>query len=811
VYAKWAPQAAKHVNDLEVGGVTDKTWTGSAITQTPVIKDGDTTLTAGTDYRILGYEDNVNVGTAKMKIQGIGNYKGYRVVNFSITRKPVTIGFDLEYTSTTYDGTDKKPAIKNFSCSESGLAYNDTNFYTSYSYNRDASTDSTKAKVTISARGNNYTGSTTKEFTIKPRKITPTVVLGFTKTTYNGEAQYPSVTVKDGDTVISSYSYTVDVTNNVEVGTGTDTVTLKGNYEGTGKATFQIVAATKTLSVSVDKSYAGDEQIYDTWYKQPDLVVKSGSATLVKGADYTVDYKDNYYPGTATATATGIGAYAGATGKATFAIKKPDIGTGDYVGKVFARRYTGKAVTPKPSLYVKLAGYGWGTLDEGEEYEVVSYANNVEVGQATMTIKGIGHFAGTATMEFSIVERTDPVVQISDANTTLTYLDEEYNYTGSAIRPNPNVYVNGSYWSLTRGNDYDVSYKNNVELGTATITITGTNDYAGSITRTFKIVDPEAALKDVADATVTVAGQTYTGKALKPAPTVTLGNKTLVKGTDYTVTYANNTKAGKATVTITGVRAAGYKGTKSVTFSIAKAKISKAAATIATQAYTGKALVPAPKLTYGGKTLVKGTDYTLAYASNVKVGTATITVTGKGNFSGTKAVKFKIAKLTVTPAKTKYAYTGKVITPGVTVKIGATTLTKDTHYTVKYASGRKVVGTYNIKVTLKGDYAGTKTVSFAIAPKATAISKLAAGSKAFTATWKKQSTQTTGYQIQYALKKDFSGPKTVTISKVGTTSKKFASLKAKATYYVRVRTYHKTGDKTYYSAWSAAKTVTTKA
>lgn len=816
LYAKWAPQAAKHVSELTVSNVVEKPWTGKAITQSPVVKDGNTTLVEGTDYRILGYDNNVNVGTAKMRIQGLGNYKGYRVENFSIARKPVTVSFDLEYETTAYDGTYKTPAIKNFSCSEPGLTYNDTNFYTSYYYNRDASTSGTKARVTVSVRGNNYAGSATKEFTITPRKITPTVVLGFTKTTFNGEAQYPSVTVKDGDTVLHSSNYTVEVTNNVEVGTATDTVTLRGNYEGTGKATFQIVPATKTLSVTVDQSYEGEEQIFEAWYKQPDVVVKSGSATLVEGTDYTVDYKDNYYPGTATVTVTGIGAYAGATGKATFTIQKPNIGTADYAGKVTARRYTGKAVTPKPSLYVKLAGYGWITLEEGSEYEVMSYTNNVEVGQATMTIKGIGYFTGTATMEFSIVERQGAVEQISDDNIILTYLYETYNYTGNPVRPNPSVSwrnpSTGRTIGLTRGNNYDITYKNNVNIGTATITITGTDDFAGSVTKTFQIVDPQAALEDLANATVTVEAQTYTGKALTPAPTVKLGDKTLKKGVDYTVTYKNNVNAGTATLTIAGVASSGYKGTKSVTFSVGKAAISKATvASVATQAYTGKALTPAPKLTFGGATLKKGTDYTVAYANNTKAGTATITVAGKGNFTGTKAVTFKIAKLVVKPAKTSYAYTGKAITPAVTVKMGSTTLRKNTHYTVTYASGRKAVGTYNIKVTLKGGYAGSKETSFTIVPKGTTISKLTAASKAFTAKWKKQATQATGYQVQYALKKNFSGAKAVTIAKTGTTSKKVLSLKAKKTYHVRVRTYKKVGGKTYYSAWSATATVTTKA
>ncbi|MGN0522782.1 MAG: fibronectin type III domain-containing protein, partial [Eubacterium sp.] len=110
----------------------------------------------------------------------------------------------------------------------------------------------------------------------------------------------------------------------------------------------------------------------------------------------------------------------------------------------------------------------------------------------------------------------------------------------------------------------------------------------------------------------------------------------------------------------------------------------------------------------------------------------------------------------------------------------------------------------------KGKYSGTKTLYFYIKPKSTSISSLTAGSKKFTVKWKKQATQTTGYQIQYSTSSKFSNAKTVTISKNSTTSKTISSLSAKKKYYVRVRTYKVVNGTKYYSSWSKAKYVTTK-
>lgn len=177
----------------------------------------------------------------------------------------------------------------------------------------------------------------------------------------------------------------------------------------------------------------------------------------------------------------------------------------------------------------------------------------------------------------------------------------------------------------------------------------------------------------------------------------------------------------------------------------------------------------------------------------------------------------KIYKAKTPTLSTKtYTYDGKVKTPGVTVKdTKGKALVKNTDYTVTYPSGRKAVGKYDVTVKLKGKYEGSKKVAFTIKPKGTSISKLTATKKGFKATWKKQSTQTSGYQIQIATNSGFTkGVKNYYVSKNSTTSKSISKLTAKKKYYVRIRTYknckYRGNTVKVYSSWSKSKTVTTK-
>ncbi len=168
-----------------------------------------------------------------------------------------------------------------------------------------------------------------------------------------------------------------------------------------------------------------------------------------------------------------------------------------------------------------------------------------------------------------------------------------------------------------------------------------------SFKATLKAEKYSASLSKV---TLSTTKYTYNGKACQPTVKVLgkVNGKTaaLTKGTDYTVTYKNNIKAGTATVIVKGVN--GVKGTIKKTFTIKPAKILKVTLSSNSLPYTGKARKPIPtvkaKLNGEVVTLTKGTDYTVAYKNNIKAGTATVVITGKGNYTGTITKTFSIKK-----------------------------------------------------------------------------------------------------------------------------------------------------------------------
>ena len=332
---------------------------------------------------------------------------------------------------------------------------------------------------------------------------------------------------------------------------------------------------------------------------------------------------------------------------------------------------------------------------------------------------------------------------------------------------------------------------------------------------TFKTVKTIAKIKAVS---LSSSSYTYDGSAKKPGVTVTDANGAKIASSNYSVAYSNNVKKGTATATVTFK--GNYSGIVKKTFIINPAKVSNVKLSSTSYTYNGKTKTPSVTVKDNkGRKFKNGTDYTVKYSSGRKnVGKYAVKVTFKGNYSGTVKKTFKINPAKVSNVKlssTSYTYNGKTKTPSVTVKDSkGRKLKKGTDYTVKYSSGRKNVGRYAVKVTFKGNYTGSKTVYYYIVPKSTSISRVSALRKGFKLSWKKQKTQTTGYQIQYSTSKKFKKAKAVNVSKNKTTSKYIKKLSSKKKYYVRVRTYKKVKingkTKKVYSSWSKTKTVKTR-
>ena len=237
----------------------------------------------------------------------------------------------------------------------------------------------------------------------------------------------------------------------------------------------------------------------------------------------------------------------------------------------------------------------------------------------------------TAEKEFEVVAR-----ELTEENVTF---GENLVYTGNKLTQTVAVTVDGK--TLTAGTDYTVSDLTGTEPGSYPVTVTGTGNYTGTVTKSFEIAKADISSATISDIDSPVG---YTGTAYEPEVTVTFNGTELALDTDYTVAYTNNVNAGEATVTITGT-GAHFKGSVEKHFTITAADLSGCAfAPIADVTYNTKAHTPEVTVAISGRTLEADKDYTVSYASNVNAGTATVTVTGKGNFTGSANTTFTIAK-----------------------------------------------------------------------------------------------------------------------------------------------------------------------
>ncbi len=444
----------------------------------------------------------------------------------------------------------------------------------------------------------------------------------------------------------------------------------------------------------------------------------------------------------------------------------------------------------------------WCELYAGE-YTVTGY-NPKTLGKQTITVSRLNN-----SFTFNLY------VYDNIAKQTTTVNPVQFEYSGQACKPSVSITDSVTRKRLTVGKDYKLTYGNNLNVGSAYVQITGMGYYEGSFKKTFKIIPKDIS---TAQATVFPNSFTYKGRAIVPTTAITIEGVSLVKDKDYTVTFKNNTNVGTAQVIFKGI--GNYKGTIKSSFTIKPCPVSDCTVKLSASSYTYNGKVKTPTVTIQGalgKTLKNGTDYTVSYASGRKTaGKYKVTVKMKGNYSGTKTLTFKInpvkvSRCSVKLSDTSYVYNGKAKTPTVTVKDSAgKTLKKGTDYTVTYAKGRKNVGTFKVTVKMKGNYSGTKTLTFKIVPKAASINKLTAKSKAIVVKLNRSLQQSTGYQIQYSTSSKFTSAKTVTVSSYKTSSQTLSGLKKGKKYFVRVRTYKTVGKTKFYSSWSAYKSVKTK-
>ncbi len=658
---------AAAVTNCTVSGLTAKTYTGKAQTQSITVKYRNKTLKNGKDYTV-SYQNNINAGTAYVIIKGKGSYSG--TVKRSFTIKPAIIYKQCTFykiASQYYTGSQIKPVpkIKNGTTT----LKNGTDFTLTYQNNVNKGT----AKVYIKGKGN-YSGSCSLTFSITARPVS-TLKITVPSVTYNGKAQKPAVTVKYNNYKFKNGTdYTLSYKNNTKIGTATVTVKGKGKLSGTKSVTFKINAKPiKNAVITYNNSLT-----YNGSKLSPAVTVKYGNATLKKNTDYTVAYSNNVNAGTGTITITGKGIYGGSV-KKTFTIKKLGIsasavsGTGNKV-------YTGSAIKPVPAVKV-----GGRTLKNGTDF-TVSYKNNTEPGTATLKVTGKGNYSGSVSKTFKITARAINDVEVTVPDTV---------FTGEQVRPD--VVVSYGSYQFISDSDYTLSFKDNINIGTASVVVTGKNHLSGSRTVTFPI---EKA--DISSTEIAVKNATFTGSAVKSDVDVRLGNVTLKEGTHYTLSYKNNVNAGTAQVTISGKGS--LEGAVTKSFTIAKADISKASIS-ASGTYAPDGVKIGINAKFGNYTL-KSSDY--SFTAPTAAGEQTLTISGNGNFSGKTTVKCNVAKADIANAKSSLSLStdGKGYT--VTVIYDGVLLTQNKDYKVAVTESGTGVSAV---ITGIGNYGGTATIS----------------------------------------------------------------------------------------------------
>ena len=326
--------------------------------------------------------------------------------------------------------------------------------------------------------------------------------------------------------------------------------------------------------------------------------------------------------------------------------------------------------------------------------------------------------------------------------------------------------------------------------------------------------DPTEDKHNIGSAVFTFANNgpfTYTGSGITPGFTLKYDGTVLKEGTDYTVTYKNNINAGTAAVTIEGK--GNYTGTLEKSFSISPKSIGGFTAVLesVSEEYTGSHIKPSVTLVSGSYKPVQDKDYSVTYTNNTNVGTATVTIRGKGNYTDTIKKTFAIAPAkiegsTVSISQKKYVYDDWNKTPGITVTLSGKVLRKGIDYTVSYLENRNI-GTAKAVIKGKGNYTGQAYSSFTIVPQDTKITKLKKVKKKKTViVTLKNISNRTGYLIVYSKSKTFSSFK---VKKVSGNSVRL-KIKRKAKYYIKARTYKYVNGRMYCSNWSSVHSVRIK-
>lgn len=559
------PQPAD-ISDAAVYGIEDRSYTGENITQNIRLELDGKTLTENTDYSV-SYENNIDAGTAKVLIEGMGNFNGTLEKSFSISSKQITPEITLDEYSFVSDGTEKTPIV----------------------------------------------------------------------------------TVKDGDTVIdkSFYDVTYDE-GRIEAGTYKVYITLKGNYAGSGEASF-----------SIEQNASSDEQTQDEPKDEPDPqeetpadqekpaqdtpvtaisaceiigpadAAYTGSAIeqeirlthdgkqLELNKEYTVRYENNTNAGVAKAIIEGKGAYSG-TLEREFRILPKKISPELILSET---NFTYNGSKQAPSLEVKADGK---VLDK-DSYDASFPEKSTDAGTYTVKVVLSGNYEGSESVDYTIApKQTTPSLVLSSSS---------LEYTGSERTPDISVYDGNSKLSSS---DYTVKYDSGrINVGEYKAYVTLEGNYSGNAEAVFTIT-PKSITPKVVLSLTTVD---YTGSRITPDVTVKDGDKILEEG-DYDVTYDSG-RINAGTYKVSVVLKGNYEGTGESSFKIARRHLSpEIVLSPSSYTYDGQKKNPSVSVYYAGN---KINDIDVEYPEGrTNAGTYTVTARLNGNYTGKDKATFAI-------------------------------------------------------------------------------------------------------------------------------------------------------------------------
>ena len=551
---------------------TSYTYDGSAKQPTVTVMDGVTRLVLNTSYTV-DYSNNINAGTAAVKVTGKGHYKGTKTVTFAINKAAAKLTFaSSNITKKTTDAafTNKLTAV-----TDGTVTYKSSN--TSV-----AVIDSVSGKVTIkgigtttitaaASEGKNYkSGNASYVLKVEDGRIDVSglsLTISPTSYTFDGKEKRPAVTLKNGaTTLINGTDYSVAYKNNINAGTATVVITGNGKYKGEKSATFKINKATPKLvfaESSLTKKSTDDAFTNKLTKTTDGAVTFKSDNTKVATVNSTSGKVAIKGIGTATIVATASEGTNYKAGSAQYTLKIID-GRTDVSGltvSLSATSYTYDGNEKKPSVTVK---NGDTKLTVGTDY-TVSYANNINAGSATVKITGNGSYKGTKSVKFTILKAA-PKLTFAKSSISKTNLDSAFTNKLTKTTDGTVTFKSGNTKIATiNSTSGKVTIKG---VGKTTITATaaeGANYNAGSAKYTLTIVDGRT---DISGLTVVLSETSYTydGKEKKPTVTVKDGDLVLISETDYIVSYENNTNSGTAAVKVEGIGK--YKGEMILSFSI---------------------------------------------------------------------------------------------------------------------------------------------------------------------------------------------------------------------------------------------------